>query len=184
MTKPAIKLGKLALKDIKDIPVNITGLSNEFGVYKDGIFCGIRYYTLDKTAIHHLKSKMLPKHLYDKFEIFLMLISYDHILPHIDNNIKTVINYYLKASDAITYFWKLKSNNQEDIIQLNNQTDGCIYPYERLDYIYEFKAKDNDIWVLNVKQIHSVSGTKDTRLAFCFQSKMPYTSVIKELNLA
>lgn len=184
MITPAKKLGNLAISEISNIPVNIGQLKNEFGIYKDDTFYGIRYYTLDQNLIHFLKTKVLPVHLYDKFDILLMLISYDNILPHTDSDIRTVINYYVKTSDAVTHFWKLKSDDgQDNTIKINNQTDGAIYPYEDLDHLYEFKAKDNDLWVLNVKQIHSVSDSKDTRLAYCFQSKIPYDVVIKELNL-
>lgn len=184
MHPPARKLGNLRLSEISHIPVNLDKIHTEFGVYDNGQFYGIRYYTIDENLIHHLKKRVLPEHLYDKFDVLLMFISYDTILPHTDSDIKTVINYYIKTSDAVTHFWKLKSDKEDaNTVQITNQTDGAIYPYEKLEHIYQFQAKDNDLWLLNVKQIHSVSDANDTRLAYCFQSRIPYDIISQELNL-
>lgn len=184
MHPPAKKLGNLRLSEISHIPVNLDKIHTEFGIYDNGQFYGIRYYTIDENLIHHLKKRVLPDHLYDKFDVLLMFISYDTILPHTDSDIKTVINYYIKTSDAVTHFWKLKSDKEDvNTLQITNQTDGAIYPYEKLEHIYQFQAKDNDLWLLNVKQIHSVSDANDTRLAYCFQSRIPYDIISQELNL-
>lgn len=177
---PAKKLGSLNVSKIKHVPITIMGLLNEYGVYKDGEFYGIRYYKINKEAEDFLKKQILSNDLSGKFNMYLMLINYDDIYPHTDSDIETVINYYIKTSNAITHFWKLKDNNSKSL-KISNQTDGSVYPIESLDHCFDFKAKDNDIWLLNVKEIHSVVGSNDLRVAFCFQSKMIFEDILKLL---
>jgi hypothetical protein len=177
MTPPAIKIGRLNVSQITHIPMQITDLRNEYGVYKDETFYGIRYYKINKEAEDELKKEILPSHLLKNFDMYIMLINYDNILPHIDSDIETVINYYIKTSDATTHFWKLKENTNATSFKISNQTDGCIYSMDNLEHIFEFDAKDGDIWMLNVKEIHSVIGSNDLRIAFCFQSKLGFNEI-------
>ena len=178
--RPAKKLGSLNVSKIKHIPIKILSLRNEYGVYKDGEFYGIRYYKINKESEYLLKKKILSDDLSGKFDMYLMFINYDNIYPHTDSNIETVINYYIKTSNAITHFWKLKDDNPKSL-KISNQTDGCVYPIESLEHCFEFKAKDNDLWLLNIKEIHSVVGSSDLRIAFCFQSKMIFEDILKLL---
>lgn len=176
---PAIKIGKLNISHIIDIPIQITDLRNEYGVYKDETFYGIRYYKVNREAENALKRQILPSNLLNMFDMYLMLINYENILPHIDSDIETVINYYIKTSDATTHFWKLKDTTTNTSFKISNQTDGCIYSMDNLEHIFEFNAKDGDIWMLNVKEIHSVVGSNDLRIAFCFQSKLGFNEILE-----
>jgi hypothetical protein len=181
MDKPAKKLGFMHLSEMNK-HVKITRLRNEYGVYKDDIFYGIRYYEIDNESKHYLYKKFLPINLYGKFDILLMIINYHDILPHTDSDVKTVINYYIKGANAVTHFWKLKPDIIDNKLKMDNQTDGSIYDLNTLKHNYSFKAKNNEYWILNVKEIHSVVGAKDIRLAFCFQSELPYNEVLSAFN--
>jgi len=181
MNKPAKKLGFMGLSEIYKY-IKITKLQNEYGIYKDDIFYGIRYYDIDNQGKQYLYDKFLPLSLHGKFNIFLMIINYHDILPHTDSNINTVINYYIKSSNAVTHFWKLKSGITDDKLKISNQTDGSIYDVNRLKHNYSFKAKNHEYWILNVKEIHSVVDATDLRLALCFQSERPYNEVLSAFN--
>lgn len=58
------------------------------------------------------------------------------------------------------------------IFKLPNQTDGSIFSPASLERVECMKANNNDVWLLDVKQIHSVEGTQpnQARIAICFQS--------------
>lgn len=181
MNIPAKKLGYIDISNVNK-QLNITKLQVEYGKYIDNVFNGIRYYGIDDESTAYLLKKFLPLSLQSHFNVLLMIINYDNILPHTDSDISTVINYYIKGSDAITHFWKLKPNMQNKALKLENQTDGSIYNVDDLEHNYSFKAKDNEFWILNVKEIHSVLGAKNTRMAFCFQSQLSYNEVLNKFN--
>lgn len=173
---PAIKLGYLK----ENIPVNITTLKVNFGYYLDNQFKGIAYYNINNEAKEYLLNKIIPSKFKNDFDIYLMFINYDSILPHIDNDIEMVINFYIQSSDGITHFWNPHENH--DKLKLNNQTSGSIFNPEQLNHIYSFSAKNYEIWALDVTKVHSVTGTNDTRIAFCFQSKtLKYEDFIKQI---
>lgn len=177
---PAKKIGYIHIKEL-DKEVKIDKLRNEYGLYEGDNFNGIRYYSLEEKSKQYLLKKFLPKNLCDKFEVLLMMINCDNILPHTDSDIRTVINYYIKGSDAVTYFWKLK--NKDNVgSKLDNQTDGAIYDVNDLNCFYSFKAQNNELWILNVKEIHSVLGTDGIRIAFCFQTELEYTDILNKIN--
>jgi len=177
---PAKKIGYIDVT-ILDKKLKITSIRNEHGIYKDNKFYGIRYYNLDEGDSNYVLENLLPKDLHDKFDVFLMIINHENIIPHTDSDYKTVINYYIKSSEGVTSFWKLKNEDQTHNvgIKLDSQTDGRIYKFNDLNCVYNFKAKDNELWILNVKEIHSVFGAKDERIAFSFASKLDYIDVLK-----
>ena len=178
--KPAKKLGYMDIKDMSK-QVKISKLRNEYGIYRDNNFYGIRYYTLDEDSKQYLLKTIIPDNMRDKFEVLMMMINYHDILPHTDSDVKTVINYYVKTAGAVTHFWKLRDMDNV-CCKLQNQTDGSIYNINDLIPNYSFKAKNNELWILNVKEIHSVLAANDTRIAFCFQSELDYIDVLNKIN--
>ena len=83
-----------------------------------------------------------------------MVINVDNAVPHTDDKISAVINYYIEPGNATTYFWE---RNEKTIShKLACQEKASIYDEKTLTQKASFHASKNDIYVLNVTKIHSV----------------------------
>lgn len=150
---------------IEDLPLDMSNKSHEYGIAVNGKFMGLRYYFVDKETVKKLLDTLVPKEFHENFEVFLMVINSKYVLPHSDNDISVVINYYVKTAEATTVFWKLRD---ETAVK-----DVPIYTEHELIPIESFKAEPSEAWVLDIKQIHSVVCPEDTlRMAYCLQSKV------------
>lgn len=106
---------------------------------------------------------VLPKRYWQDFHLTVMTI--DCIIPpHTDTEIVTSINFYLQTEGCTTTFYKPKMENLRTV-QVENQTDGHIYFEDDLVEIGSFVAKDYEIWLLDVSQIHGVKGEFNLRKA-------------------
>jgi len=141
----------------------------KFGKIMDGKFCGIAYYDLDaKTA--NTVMQMFPEELRHHFQVTLMHINVPFVPPHIDNEIKVVMNCYVKTADATTKFYELATSNP-NIEKLPNQTDGMLLDEKDLREVGRFTAESGETWVLDVKKPHSVTcGNTEERIAYCMMS--------------
>ena len=144
---------------------------------------GISYYSADST-IKNKVLNILPNSYRDKFDVSLMIINLSEIPAHTDNNILVSVNFYVETADAITRFHKVKPGQKPKMIKLDNQDDGAIFDADCLELVGEFKANKNEVWVLDVKNPHSVScSTNRNRIAYCLQSsKVSYEQTLKILN--
>jgi hypothetical protein len=138
---------------------NESKINNQFGEMIDGKLHAYTSYKVDKITSDQLLS-IIPNKYRSDFYTVLVSISGVGILPHIDDNIKTTINFYVNTAGGITRFHKIKPNAKPDknhfIKNLNEQTDGGLFEEKDLDEVASFKAEDGDIYILNVKEIHSV----------------------------
>lgn len=172
---PAIKIGSIDHKKIAK-QIQVDSLSHQYGQYHNGEFYGIRYFNVKNDIQEYYLNNILPENLRLKFSVFLMVINYHEIPPHRDADVGTVINYYIKSSNATTYFWNLKQDNEE------KYKNGFIFQKKELNKIFDFTAKDNDLWILDVNQIHSVSKADNERMALCFQTELSYTEIVEEFK--
>ena len=177
---------QIPLSNFKDTLLEYTKLkkklNNRYGKDENGYFKGISYYDVDK-LINDEILKIIPAEYRQCFKVFLMVINTD-ILPHIDSNTLVAINLYLKTSGAsVTTFYDVK-DNVNSVKKLENQTDGCIFDYENLVEKYKFTAKEDEVWILNVKTPHSVKCERnDLRIAFSIQSStVSYEQALKLIN--
>jgi hypothetical protein len=135
-----------------------------------GQFYGYTTYKTDNKTGNKLL-EILPKAYRKDFEPALISINIANVIPHTDTKIKAVINFYMDTADGITNFHKIKKGITPYIEKLPNQTDGALYQERDLDIIGSFKANYGDIYVLDVKQIHSVKCKPDgIRTAYCLKS--------------
>jgi hypothetical protein len=142
----------------------------QYGGTVGGKFYGYTTYRVDKKIGNNLL-KIIPKKYRKDFEPALISINIANVIPHIDTKIKATINFYVDTADGITSFHKVKEGITPYIEKLPNQTDGALYQERDLDTIGKFKANYGDIYVLNVKQIHSVKCKPDSiRTAYCLKS--------------
>ena len=154
---------KLQTKNEKEILVR-------YGGTVGGKFYGYTTYNVDSKTGNKLL-KIIPKIYRKDFEPSLISINIENVIPHIDNKIKAVINFYIDTADGITSFHKVKDGITPYIEKLPNQTNGALYQEKDLDVIGKFKANYGDIYVLNVKQIHSVKCKPNAiRTAYCLKS--------------
>lgn len=148
---------------------------HQFGQKLNDKFHGISYYYADEnpalTAVKQQLLSYLPENKRDLFYVSMLVISTPEIPPHIDSIIKTSINFYVKTANAVTRFHKIKDGVNSTFMKLSNQTDGCILDIQCLETVSEFTADEGDVWILDVKQPHSVScSANENRVAFCLQT--------------
>jgi hypothetical protein len=142
----------------------------QYGGTVGGKFYGYTTYAVDAETGKKLL-EIIPKRYKDDFEPSLISINIENVIPHIDNKIKAVINFYIDTADGITSFHKIKNGIAPYIEKLPNQTDGALYQEKDLEVIGRFKADYGDIYVLDVKQIHSVKCKPNAvRTAYCLKS--------------
>lgn len=174
------KLGNLPYIGLES--AGISQLKVQYGIEKDGEFLGLKYYYLKPETEQLILQKLVPQEYRHLFEVSLMVINTNYVSPHTDSGISIVINYYIETGDATTIFWKQKHENARTF-KIKNQTDGSIYDEKDLKAVGYFKANKNDVWLLDVDQIHSVIGYDNLRVAYCLQSdKMKYKDAVRIFN--
>jgi hypothetical protein len=151
-----------------------------FGKENAGEFFGISYFTVDRNTQNKLLN-FLPEDIKSEFYVSLMVINTPEIPAHVDNEILVTINFYIQTANAVTKFHQFKPGQEPAIEKLDNQSDGALYRPECLDTVGEFRANASEVWILDVKQPHSVScSTTEPRIAYCLQSTtLTYEDVIK-----
>lgn len=102
---------------------------------------------------------ILPKRYWEDFHLTIMTIN-RNIPPHTDSDILTTINFYIETDDCKTVYYEPLTNNLETF-QIKNQTNGFIYKKEQLKEIDSFVAQPMEVWVLDVRKIHSVESIKE-----------------------
>ncbi len=111
-----------------------------------------------------------------------MFITCSYVPPHTDNEMKTGINFYIKTADATTTYYKTKSPHRRR--KLLGQTDGYLVHEDDIIPVASFFAHPGDIYVLNVKEVHSVlSPVDELRIAYQLQTRLPYDEVLKILGV-
>ena len=147
-----------------------TELLHQFGKSIDGKWLGISYYKANTDIEQKLKLLVTEKYRH-LFQVNYMVINSSYIPPHIDNKISTTLNFYVNTADAVTRFYVKKNNIQIASEKLPEQLNGRIYNADNLDIVSEFIAKPNEVYLLDVQKLHSVSCSKqENRTSYCLQS--------------
>ena len=103
------------------------------------------------------------------------------LLPHRDYGVPCTINYYFRTNDATTYWYKKGENSAVEHISRKYQT--IIYVRDELELCDQFTARNNDCYLLNTDEIHSMSGGTDIRQFIQIQYTTPYHEIVRLLNL-
>lgn len=126
--------------------------------------------------------EFLPPDVRCHFEGAWMTIGADHIPPHVDNEMLTAINFYIETADATTYFWRTRGAHRRK--KCAGHTDGYLVHEDDVDLAAQFTAQPGEIWVLNVRAIHSVRRRgSGTRVAYQLQTRLPYERVLAILGV-
>lgn len=150
-----------------------------FGECRAGTYQGIYYGAATEASAWDI----IPVARRADFTGAWMTIITDYVPPHVDNGMQTGINFYVQTADAVTSFWHAKTPHRRK--RLVCQTDGYVVHEDDVELAGNFKAKPGEIWVLNVKAIHSVrSAPRALRIAYQLQTQLPYADVLSILGVA
>lgn len=145
-------------------------LHTSYGVTIREQFHGIQYF--ETSTLNQLLLSVIPERYRGDFSILTMRIN-AKIPPHTDSGIVTSINAYIKPDNCITKFYKVKDIKNVRTKQLENQTNGRIFDLLSVDFVDEFKAEANDVYLLDVSKPHAVvspTGIYNERIALCIQT--------------
>lgn len=130
---------------------------------------GISLYNVDNYNKDLILS-VIPERFRDDFFVREMKINYN-IPPHTDSHVSATINFYVKAKDCKTNFYK--NVDSEVGVKMTTQTTGRTFKEDDLELTGSFIAESNQAWLLDVSSPHSVknigSDTVD-RIALVLQS--------------
>jgi hypothetical protein len=120
---------------------------------------GLKYSDVGDENYHFFE--IIPNEYKKYFKLDLLEINIPHVLPHIDNSSLVAINFYIKANNYETAFYK-KITADPIMIKHHNHTNGGLFQYKDLEKQCSFVAKDNETFILNVNQVHSVRKLNST----------------------
>jgi hypothetical protein len=160
---------------------------------------------LDGKGVHHKRIwtpdvesiySVIPKRYWDDFELTLMTIN-NYILPHIDNDLISAINFYINTDNgsARTVYYTANENtspiNNKPALQVNadNFNNGKIkyvgdlYRQEDVTEICSFTAYDNETYLIDVTKIHNVIVNDDFKLRKALTLRTKKYSYIEVYNM-
>lgn len=148
--------------------------------FKDDDGKGIQYKMVWSPEIEKLYN-ILPEKYRKDFHVSEMKID-RAVPPHTDTEIVTTINFYIQTEGCRTVFYK-KKVDEPRTFKMEQQTNGRLFHPDDLIEVDSFVAKDNEIWVLDVTQIHSVQGDFQLRKALTLGTFVhKYNDVIEMLK--
>jgi hypothetical protein len=167
-------------------------LYNNFENLGEQHVCGggwTRYYRTDLS-----RNILLPDHLKQSFNLSYMTFIGDNAHPHVDLEIGCRINIYLSENNCPTKFFSVKSEEftKPKPVSCADCTVEkfcagecqCSYKLDNLALEDEFVARKHDIYLLNIRKIHSVEGLSKTnyREALSFTTDLSYETVYESLR--
>lgn len=146
----------------------VPGLESFAGLDGKGVYHN-KIWTPDSEKIY----SVIPKRYWDDFYLTIMSIN-SVLLPHRDNDLITTINFYVKAGDCKTVFYKEKDGAKiwqpENVItrpksKLEVDTEvklvKAVYDVEDVEELDHFIAQNGEAWLLDVNEIHNVVPISD-----------------------
>jgi hypothetical protein len=124
-------------------------------------------------------------------EVYLVQAK-SQITPHRDYRVVSCMNFYIKPQGYTTNFWIPKENARRVRGLRMDNRDKSKYEIVELSYhrddlilVDTFTAKENEAYLLNIGEIHSVDGNKSTepRILIQFQWNMSMDELIEKLDL-
>jgi hypothetical protein len=94
-----------------------------------------------------------------------------NIPPHTDSYVTATINFYVKAENCETKFFKKVDDSFG--VKMTTQTTGRTFKEDQLEFTGSFVAETNDVWLLDVSNPHSVKSLNNNevdRVAIVLQS--------------
>jgi hypothetical protein len=147
-----------------------------------------RYYRTDLS-----RNILLPDYLKHNFNLSYMTFIGDAASPHVDLEIGCRINIYLSENNCPTKFWSVRSvefDKPKPVTCVGCTPEKfcagecqCSFKPDYLDLEDEFVAHKHDIYLLNIRKVHSVEGISKTNYRQClsFTTDLPYEKVYESL---
>lgn len=106
------------------------------------------------------------------------------LFPHRDHDAKVALNFYIHAGLDATKFYSLKDLDADPIFHYPGKEDAKIYDYSSLIEEGCFIASSNDVYLLNVSNIHSVEKVSKVPRVFISYSwnNNSYEEVLKNIK--
>jgi hypothetical protein len=108
-----------------------------------GKTASISYYEIDdvdNSILNAIKFKIDPIRI-----CYAEIVGHGTLGAHRDYGAKTALNFYINSCNATTNFYRT-----------DNHSNKNIFTMSEIELIDSFIAKDNEYYLLNVDQIHSV----------------------------
>lgn len=141
---------------------------------------------LDNRGVYHKRVwtpemekffSVIPKRYWTDFEFTLMTIN-SYILPHIDNDLITAINFYIETDDgsARTVYYEPRDDavplSNKPALQVNAENFnngeiklvGDLYKQEDVIEISSFTAFNGEAYMIDVTKIHNVMVNENFKL--------------------
>jgi hypothetical protein len=154
---------KLKNNFVTPLYTTVEGLESFAGLGGKGVYHK-KIWSPDVEQIY----SVIPKRFWDDFELTVMTIN-SMLLPHIDNDLISTINFYIRTDNCRTVFYKPKNNADSFQVTVDIQrpksaieTDEevkmvkAIYDLVDVDEVASFLAQPNEAWLLDVREIHNV----------------------------
>ena len=179
--------------DVKNPNINMVRgkVYDSYGIEENGKFIGVEY---GEFFIQDRKSKqsfdnlfnIIPENKKKYFNQSYMFANHT-VYPHIDDNINSSINIYVKVNGGKTTFHKKKSDDVKDIKNVIGRFGGEYSKDSKSEFIAftdvkdicSFVAEIGDVYIVNTNILHSVTKDKDNRILICIHSSLPIDEVIK-----
>jgi hypothetical protein len=170
---------------------------DRYGSFWGKDFMGISYnkyfFKNEESQRKYLEiQKLIPEDKKGWFTSSFLTIN-SPILPHVDWNTNTTINFYTQTSGWKTTFHTEKDGaedrshdfgkaggydlNENNAIPRKN-TKQKVYMWDDVNDVCSFTAKENEVYILNVNELHSVTGGEGLRNAVCLQTILPFDEVV------
>lgn len=111
------------------------------------------------------QAELFKQALPESVQAALMNVNYSEIRllrAHVHKDDEAVINIYLQTNGEKTTFWEGEIE-VDDGITFDNGNDYFNVNHDKITPVEHFVAQPGDVWLLNVKQPHSVSMQYDER---------------------
>jgi hypothetical protein len=117
------------------------------------------YYQIISETDRETIFSVIPEN-YRKLFFLCETVVTSPLLPHIDNGIKTNINFYISTGNCRTTFYKIKNYNPSP-----TQGTGSMFRYKDVESIDSFVALPGEAYLINVSIPHSVNPVINTSRA-------------------
>jgi hypothetical protein len=166
-------------------------LYNNFENLGEQHICGGGWTKYYKTNLS--RNILLPDYLKNNFHLSYMTFIGDNAHPHVDLEIGCRINIYLSENNCPTKFFSVKAKEFDKpkpiscadctVEKFCAGECQCSFKIDNLILEDEFVAHKHDIYLLNIRKIHSVEGLTKTnyRKALSFTTNLPYETVYESL---
>ena len=151
----------------------------------------LTYYRLNEYARNEIIN-LIPTALHNNIGSIDYIVTgteQSYIIPHTDNGDTVNINFYIETANAITVFYKTKSQGQPTPITDEKRTygylGGKVFQWNEVVFQTCFKANKNDCYLLNVKEPHSVVGLSipdQRKFVTVMFDKIDFLSVLQHLT--